>query len=118
VARVRRPPSVAREWAQMREVVRGGSSSVLSRGPARSSLWRSGSAASSATSWWSGVAYHVARRPLLQGEDRPWLDKWRRRLEDLHLRGLECLAQARLGLGGPTLPQAEDAARRLPASVR
>jgi DNA-binding SARP family transcriptional activator len=61
----------------------------------------------------AGVAYHVARRPLLQGEDRSWLDEWRRRLEDIHLRGLECFAEARLGLGGPTLPQAEDAARRL-----
>lgn len=67
-----------------------------------------------AESWGpAGVAYHVARRPLLQGEDRPWLDEWRRRLEDIMLRGLECFAQARLGLGGPTLPQAEDAARRL-----
>jgi DNA-binding SARP family transcriptional activator len=67
-----------------------------------------------AESWGpAGVAYHVARRALLQGEDRPWLDEWRRRLEDLQLRGLECFAQARLGLGGPTLPQAEDAARRL-----
>jgi SARP family transcriptional regulator, regulator of embCAB operon len=61
----------------------------------------------------SGVAYHVARRPLLQGEDRRWLDEWRRRLEDVQLRGLECFAQARLGLGGPTLPQAEDCARQL-----
>jgi DNA-binding SARP family transcriptional activator len=67
-----------------------------------------------AESWGpAGVAYHVARRPLLQGEDRPWLDEWRGRLEDIRLRGLECFAQARLGLGGPTLPQAEDAARRL-----
>jgi SARP family transcriptional regulator, regulator of embCAB operon len=67
-----------------------------------------------AESWGpSGVAYHVARRPLLQGDDRAWLDEWRRRLEDIQLRGLECFAQARLGLGGPTLPQAEDAARRL-----
>src|SRR3954469_5365460 len=67
-----------------------------------------------AESWGAaGVAYHAARRPLLQGEDRPWLDEWRRRLEDVQLRGLECLAQARLGLGGPTLPQAEDCARRL-----
>jgi SARP family transcriptional regulator, regulator of embCAB operon len=61
----------------------------------------------------SGVAYHVARRPLLQGEDRTWLDDWRRRLEEIHLRGLECFAEARLGLGGPTLPQAEDCARQL-----
>lgn len=67
-----------------------------------------------AESWGpAGVAYHVARRPLLQGEDRPWLDTWRRRLEDVQLRGLECFAQARLGLGGPTLSQAEDCARQL-----
>jgi SARP family transcriptional regulator, regulator of embCAB operon len=60
-----------------------------------------------------GVAYHVASRPLLQGHDRPWLDEWRRRLDDVRLRGLECFAAARLGLGGPTLPQAEDCARQL-----
>jgi DNA-binding SARP family transcriptional activator len=67
-----------------------------------------------AESWGpAGVAYHVARRPLLQGEDRPWLDAWRRRLDEVHLRGLECFAEARLGLGGPTLPQAEDCARQL-----
>jgi DNA-binding SARP family transcriptional activator len=61
----------------------------------------------------SGVAYHVASRPLLEGHDRPWLDQWRRRLDDVRLRGLECVAAARLGLGGPTLPQAADCARRL-----
>jgi SARP family transcriptional regulator, regulator of embCAB operon len=61
----------------------------------------------------AGVAYHVARRPLLQGEDRPWLEEWRRLLEDVEARGLECFAEARLGLGGPSLPQAEECARRL-----
>jgi DNA-binding SARP family transcriptional activator len=61
----------------------------------------------------AGVAYHVARRPLLQGEDRPWLEEWRRRLDDVQVRGLECFAEARLGLGGPTLSQAEDCARQL-----
>ena len=61
----------------------------------------------------SGVAYHVASRPLLQGHDQPWLDEWRRRLDDVRLRGLECFAAARLGLGGPTLPQAEECGRRL-----
>jgi DNA-binding SARP family transcriptional activator len=61
----------------------------------------------------SGVAYHVASRPLLQGLDERWLEEWRRRLEDVRLRGLECLAEARLGLGGPTLPQAEECGRRL-----
>ena len=61
----------------------------------------------------AGIAYHVATRPLLQGHDRPWLDEWRRRLADVRVRGLECLAAARLGLGGPTLPQAEQCARQL-----
>jgi SARP family transcriptional regulator, regulator of embCAB operon len=61
----------------------------------------------------AGVAYHVASRPLLQGHDSPWLDDWRRRLDDVRLRGLECFAAARLGLGGPTLPQAADCARQL-----
>jgi SARP family transcriptional regulator, regulator of embCAB operon len=61
----------------------------------------------------AGIAYHVASRPLLQGQDRPWLDEWRRRLDDVRLRGLECFAAARLGLGGPTLPQAEECGRRL-----
>ena len=61
----------------------------------------------------AGVAYHVASRPLLPGHDLPWLDEWRRRLDDVRLRGLECLAAARLELGGPTLPQAEVCARQL-----
>ncbi len=61
----------------------------------------------------SGVAYHIASRPLLEAHDRPWLDDWRRRLDDVRVRGLECFAEARLGLGGPTLPQAADCARLL-----
>jgi SARP family transcriptional regulator, regulator of embCAB operon len=61
----------------------------------------------------SGVAYHVATRPLLRTHDRPWLDDRRRRLDDVRVRGLECFAAARLGLGGPTLPQAADCARQL-----
>ncbi len=61
----------------------------------------------------AGVAYHVASRPLLQGHSHPWLEGWRRRLDDVAVRGLECFAAARLGLGGSTLPQAEECARRL-----
>jgi SARP family transcriptional regulator, regulator of embCAB operon len=61
----------------------------------------------------SGIAYHVASRPLLKSHDRPWLDDWRSRLDDVRVRGLECFAAARLGLGGPTLPQAADCARQL-----
>ena len=61
----------------------------------------------------AGIAYHVASRPLLQGHDRSWVDEWRRRLDDVRVRGLECFAAARLGLGGPTLPQAEECGRQL-----
>jgi SARP family transcriptional regulator, regulator of embCAB operon len=61
----------------------------------------------------AGIAYHVASRGLLPGHDGPWLDEWRRRLDDVRVRGLECLAVARLELGGPALPQAEACGRRL-----
>jgi DNA-binding SARP family transcriptional activator len=61
----------------------------------------------------SGIAYYVASRPLLQGQDRPWLDEWRRRLDDVRVRGLECFATTSLGLGGPALPRAEECGRRL-----
>lgn len=63
----------------------------------------------------AGIAYHVATRPFLAGFDAPWIDEWRRRLEDVRLRGLECFAAASLGLGGPALAQAEERARMLTA---
>jgi DNA-binding SARP family transcriptional activator len=63
----------------------------------------------------AGIAYHVATRPFLIGLDAPWIDEWRRRLEEVRLRGLECFAAAGLGLGGPTLAQAEERARMLTA---
>jgi DNA-binding SARP family transcriptional activator len=61
----------------------------------------------------ASLAYDVASRPLVRGHDRPWLDDWRRRLEDARLSGLESLAAASLGLGGPELPQATKCALRL-----
>jgi DNA-binding SARP family transcriptional activator len=61
----------------------------------------------------ASLAYGVANRTLLRGHDRPWLDDWRRRLDGMRLSGLECLAAASLGLGGPELPQAANCARRL-----
>ena len=61
----------------------------------------------------AGIAYHVASRPFLTGLDAPWIDDWRRRLEEVRLRGLECFAAAALGLGGPALAQAEQRARML-----
>jgi SARP family transcriptional regulator, regulator of embCAB operon len=61
----------------------------------------------------AGIAYHVATRPFLTGLEGPWIDEWRRRLEEVRLRGLECFAAAGLGLGGPALAQAEERARML-----
>ena len=42
-----------------------------------------------------------------------WVDEWRRSLDDVRLRGLECYAEACLGIGGAELPAAERAAREL-----
>jgi SARP family transcriptional regulator, regulator of embCAB operon len=61
----------------------------------------------------AGIAYHVATRPFLTGLEAPWIDEWRRRLDDVRLRGLECFVAAGLGLGGPALAQAEERARML-----
>jgi len=65
---------------------------------------------------WSAAlcARYVADRPLLPGQDDlPWLDGWRRRLDDTFERALEAYAAACLGLGGTELAGAERAARRL-----
>jgi SARP family transcriptional regulator, regulator of embCAB operon len=61
----------------------------------------------------SGLAYDIANRPLLPSHDRPWLADWRRRLDEARLSGLECLAAASLGIGGPELAQATNCARQL-----
>jgi SARP family transcriptional regulator, regulator of embCAB operon len=61
----------------------------------------------------SSLAYDVTSRPLLRGHDRPWLDDWRRRLDDARLSALESVAAASLGIGGPELPQAANRARQL-----
>ena len=34
----------------------------------------------------AGIAYHVATRPFLTGLEAPWIDLWRRRLEEVRLR--------------------------------
>jgi DNA-binding SARP family transcriptional activator len=60
------------------------------------------------------VAQQVAARPLLPEQDGlPWLDDWRRRLDDTLERGLEAYAAACLGLGGCEVGGAERAARRV-----
>jgi SARP family transcriptional regulator, regulator of embCAB operon len=61
----------------------------------------------------STLAYDVTSRPLLPRHDRPWLEQWRRRLDDARISGLECVARACLGIGGAELPQAASCARQL-----
>ena len=51
----------------------------------------------------SAVAHHIARRPLLPGEDAPWLDARRTRLRSVLVRALECRAQVFLWNGEHTL---------------
>jgi DNA-binding SARP family transcriptional activator len=58
-------------------------------------------------------AQFIARRPLLSEHDTPWLDQWRRRLDDVHDQALEAYAASCLGIGGTELAGAERAARRL-----
>ena len=59
------------------------------------------------------VVVHTANRGFLAGHDAPWIEEQRRELEELLLRGLECLAEIGLGLGASELPTADRAARRL-----
>ena len=55
----------------------------------------------------------MARRGLLRGEDAPWIEPHRRRLDDIHCSALECYTAAALGLGGSELHVGERTAREL-----
>jgi SARP family transcriptional regulator, regulator of embCAB operon len=61
----------------------------------------------------AGVAMQVGERTFLPGLDAPWIEEWRRRLEDVRVRGLESFARAALELGGPALPIGQNAASLL-----
>jgi DNA-binding SARP family transcriptional activator len=66
--------------------------------------------------WTAGLrALLIAQRPLLPDCDYPWLDEWRRRLDDVLERSLEAYGEACLGLGGCELAGAERTGRRLVA---
>jgi SARP family transcriptional regulator, regulator of embCAB operon len=70
-----------------------------------------------AGAWGSGqVAQYIAKRGFLPGEDGPWIDEIRQRLEAIYLRSLEARARAGLGLGGVELDTAERSARSLIAA--
>ena len=60
-------------------------------------------------------AQFIAGRRLLPEHEAPWIDEWRRRLDDVLDHSLEAYAAACLGIGGTELGGAERAARRLVA---
>ena len=67
-----------------------------------------------ARAWGASLgAQMVAKRSLLGEYDAIWIDEWRRVLDDVLARSLECYARACLGLGGTELAGAERAARAL-----
>lgn len=51
----------------------------------------------------SGVAYHIARRPFLAGEEGPWVEQQRSHLLSLRVRAAECLALVSLRNSEPSL---------------
>ncbi len=59
------------------------------------------------------VALFAARRGFLNGEDAPWIEASRRRLEDIRCSALECYAASTLGLAGTELHVGERTAREL-----
>jgi DNA-binding SARP family transcriptional activator len=64
--------------------------------------------------WGASLAAQVvAKRTLLPDFEAEWIDEWRRTLDDVLVRSLECYARACLGLGGTELAGAERAARCL-----
>ena len=67
-----------------------------------------------AGAWSPGrVAQHVASREFLPGEDAPWIDEQRRRLEEILVRSLELVGRACVKIGAGELDTAERAARNL-----
>jgi DNA-binding SARP family transcriptional activator len=63
------------------------------------------------------VALFTARRGFLPGEDLPWAEEYRRRLEEIRLAALECYAAVALGVGGSELAPGERTAREVVAAA-
>lgn len=59
------------------------------------------------------IALFTARRGFLSGEDLPWAEEYRRRLEEIRVSALECYAAIALGVGGSELAPGERVAREL-----
>lgn len=65
-----------------------------------------------AAAGWALAARAISSRSLLPGEDAEWLDLLRRRLADVRLRALECLAETWIAQGDAALA-ARDAAEAI-----
>ncbi len=63
------------------------------------------------------IALFTARRGFLPGEDLPWAQEYRRRLEEILIAALECYAAVGLGVGGSELAPGERCARELVAAA-
>jgi len=63
------------------------------------------------------VALFTARRGFLPGEDLPWAEAYRRRLDEIRIAALECYAAVALGVGGSELAPGERSARELVAAA-
>jgi DNA-binding SARP family transcriptional activator len=63
------------------------------------------------------AAQTVAKRTLLGEYEEAWIEGWRRTLDQVLIRALECYAKACLGLGGTELAAAERTARHLVRSA-
>jgi DNA-binding SARP family transcriptional activator len=61
------------------------------------------------------IALFTARRGFLAGEDLPWAEEVRRRLEEIRTAALECYAAVAVGVGGSELAPGERCARELVA---
>ncbi len=63
------------------------------------------------------VALFTARRGFLPGEDLPWAEEYRRRLDEIRLAALESYVAVAFGVGGSELAPGERAARELVAAA-
>ncbi len=59
------------------------------------------------------IALFTARRGFLPGEDLPWAEEYRRRLDEIKICALEAYAAVAIGVGGSELPPGERVAREL-----
>ncbi len=63
------------------------------------------------------IAHGIAGAGFLPGFEGEWIDEIRRELDEVHLRALDCIAEAGLKLGGAEAAAAERAGRALIATA-